>query len=98
MFDVLVAGVLGLARDRNRVDVRGVSGERQMFAVHACEFDLFFDQVVGTVRAYCRNHAIQRFQPFAGFLGIVVFIGGDIFHDFVGYSGHARLLGMGNAL
>ena len=63
-----------------------------MFAVHAGEFDLFLDQVVGAVWAHSRNHAIQRFKPFAGFLGIVVFFGGDIFHDFVGYSGHARLL------
>ncbi len=69
-----------------------------MFAVHASKFDLLFDQVVGAIGAHSRNHAIQRFQPFAGFLGIVVFFGGDIFHDFVGYSGHARLLRIRNAL
>ena len=63
-----------------------------MLAVHAGKFNLFFDQVVSTIGAHSRNHAIQRFQPFAGFLGIVVFFSGDIFHDFVGYSGHARLL------
>src|SRR6201999_1081541 len=65
---------------------------REMFAMYAGEFDLFLDQVVSAIGAHSRNHAIQRLQPFAGFLGIVVFFGSDIFHDFVGYSGHARLL------
>ncbi len=61
VFDVLIAGNLRLGGYRNGVDVRGVSGKRQMFAVHAREFDLLFDQVVGTIRAYCRNHAIEGF-------------------------------------
>ncbi len=64
-----------------------------MLAVHSGKLDLPFDQVMGTIRAYRGNHAIERFQPFGGFLRIlVVFRVCDIFHHFIGYSGHARLL------
>ena len=63
-----------------------------MLAVHAGKLDLLLDQVMRAIRTYRRYHAVERFEPLGGFLGIVVFGIGDIFQNFVGYSGHARLL------
>ncbi len=63
-----------------------------MLAVHAGKFDLLLDQVVRAIGAHRRNHAVERFEPLGGFLGIVVFGGRRHISDFVGYSGHARLL------
>ncbi|MDW9228339.1 hypothetical protein C7S15_2926 [Burkholderia cepacia] len=45
--------------------------------------------------AHGGDHAIERLQPLDGFLRVVVTFGGDIFHHFVRYSGHSRLLGPG---
>ena len=50
VFDVLIPRDLGLARNRDRIDIGRFRGERQMLAVHARELDLLFDQVVRTVR------------------------------------------------
>ncbi|ABA48711.1 hypothetical protein BURPS1710b_2745 [Burkholderia pseudomallei 1710b] len=94
VLDVLVARNLRLGFDGNRVDVRGVRGERQVLAVHAREFDLLFDQVVRAAGADRRNHAVERFEPFDGFLRVVVAFGCDVLHHFIRYSGHSRLLGV----
>ena len=69
-----------------------------MLAVHASEFNLFLDQVVRAIRTDGGNHTIECVEPLGGFLGIVVLCVGNLFQNFVGYSGHARLLGGGNAL
>ena len=73
MFEVLIAGNVGLVGDGNRVDVGSIRGERQMLAVHAGKLDLLLDQVMRAIRTYRRYHAVERFEPLGGFLGIVVF-------------------------
>ena len=70
MLEVLVAGDAHLLVDRDRVDVRGVRGERQVRAGAARLVDQLLDQEMRAVGAFGFEHAIERLEPFARFLRI----------------------------
>ena len=65
---------------RDRVDVGGVRRERQVGAVAARLVDQLLDQEVRAIRPFVRKHALERVEPFPGFLRVVV---GNRVHAFL---------------
>jgi hypothetical protein len=72
LLDVEVAGKLDLLLDRDRVDVRGVRGERQVGAGPPRLVDQRLDQELRAIRSFGREHAIERGEPLLRFLRIDV--------------------------
>ena len=72
LLDVEVAGKVRLAIDRDRVDVRGVRGERQVGAGLSRGIDEVLNEEMGAGGTFGGEDAGQRIQPFACFLGIGV--------------------------
>src|SRR6185369_13933733 len=71
-FEVGVAGVFGLAVDRDGVDVFGVGRVGDVDPVFAGLTDQFLDQVMGAFGAFLSDDAIEGISPFLGFLRIYV--------------------------
>ena len=70
--DVGIARILGLLVDRDGVDVLGVGRVRQINAFFAGLGNQALDQVVGALRAFVVDDAVERLHPFLGFLCVGV--------------------------
>ncbi len=80
LLDVEVARQAHLLVGPDRVDVGGVRRERQVRAVAARLVDQLLDQEVRAVRPFVRQNALERVEPFPGFLRVVV---GNRVHAFL---------------
>ena len=74
MLDRLVAGYPHLLVDGNGIDVRGVGREGHVRAGAARLVDHLLDEEMRAVRALVFEHAVNRVQPFLGFLRIDVLV------------------------
>ena len=77
LLDVEVAGEPHLLLHRDRVDVRGVRGERQVRAGPARLVDQGLDEEMRPVRTFGREHPFERSEPLLRFLRIQV---GNVVH------------------
>ena len=93
VLDGLIAGNAHLQVGGNRVDVRRIRGKRQVRAGLPRRLDQLLDQEVRAVGTFGRQHAGQRIEPFAGFLGVGILL--HCVHDGSPYPRHAAIPGIG---
>ena len=72
LLDVQVAGKLDLLLQRNRVDVIRRGGEAQQRARAVRLIDHLLDEIVGALGTVGGEDAVERVEPLARFLGILV--------------------------
>ena len=70
-----IAGIIGLLRPGDGVEVGGVRLERQIGAGAAGEVDQFLEQEMRPLRPLGTHHGLDRLEPLLGFGGIDVFEG-----------------------
>ena len=81
LLDRLIARNADLLVDRNRIDIGGIGRKRHVGARPARLVDHLLDQEMRAIRTLVLDHAVDRVQPFAGFLRVEI-----------GFDVHAALL------